>query len=454
MNISFENSDKVNGLLTITVEEADFNASVEKTLKDYRKKANIPGFRPGQAPMGLIKRQFGASVRYDAVNKFVGEQLYKYIQDNNIQMLGEPLPSAKQETPADIEKPAPYTFVFDIAVAPEINVALDGRNKIDYYTIKADDKLINEQIEMYQSRAGKYEKGEEYNPELNDMLKGDLRELDAEGNTKEGGITVEGAVLMPSYIKVDEQKNLFNNAKPGDIITFNPRKAYPEGEAELSALLKVDREVAKDLESNFSYQITEIQRFVKAELNQELFDQVFGEGTVKSEDEFRAKIAEGLQPQLEANSDYKFMLDVRTYCENKVGELTWPDELLKRIMLLNNKDKGEDFVEKNYAESIKQLEWHLIKEQLVKANEIKIEDADVKAAAMEMARMQFAQYGMTNVPDEYVENYANELLKKREAVDNFVERAIDVKLATAIKNTVSLNNKEVTLDEFNEMMKG
>ena len=454
MNISFENSDKVNGLLTITVEEADFNASVEKTLKDYRKKANIPGFRPGQAPMGLIKRQFGASVRYDAVNKFVGEQLYKYIQDNNIQMLGEPLPSAKQETPADIEKPAPYTFVFDIAVAPEINVTLDGRNKIDYYTIKADDKLINEQIEMYQSRAGKYEKGEEYNPELNDMLKGDLRELDAEGNTKEGGITVEGAVLMPSYIKVDEQKNLFNNAKPGDIITFNPRKAYPEGEAEISALLKIDREVAKDLESNFSFQITEIQRFVKAELNQELFDQVFGEGTVKSEDEFRAKIAEGLKPQLEANSDYKFMLDVRTYCENKVGELTWPDELLKRIMLLNNKDKGEDFVEKNYAESIKQLEWHLIKEQLVKANEIKIEDADVKAAAVEMARMQFAQYGMTNVPDEYVENYANELLKKREAVDNFVERAIDVKLATAIKNTVSLNNKEVTLDEFNEMMKG
>ena len=454
MNISFENSDKVNGLLTITVEEADFNASVEKTLKDYRKKANIPGFRPGQAPMGLIKRQFGASVRYDAVNKFVGEQLYKYIQDNNIQMLGEPLPSAKQETPADIEKPAPYTFVFDIAVAPEINMTLDGRNKIDYYTIKADDKLINEQIEMYQSRAGKYEKAEEYNAELNDMLKGDLRELDAEGNTKEGGITVEGAVLMPSYIKVDEQKNLFNNAKPGDIITFNPRKAYPEGEAELSALLKVDREVAKDIESNFSYQITEIQRFVKAELNQELFDQVFGEGTVKSEDEFRAKIAEGLQPQLEANSDYKFMLDVRTYCENKVGELTWPDELLKRIMLLNNKDKGEDFVEKNYAESIKQLEWHLIKEQLVKANEIKIEDADVKAAAMEMARMQFAQYGMTNVPDEYVENYANELLKKREAVDNFVERAIDVKLAAALKSTVSLNNKEVTLDEFNEMMKG
>ena len=453
MNISFENPDKVNGLLTITVEEADFQDSVEKTLKDYRKKANIPGFRPGQAPMGLIKRQFGASVRYDAVNKFVGEQLYKYIQDNNIQMLGEPLPSEKQETPADIEQPAPYTFVFDIAVAPELNITLDGRNKIDYYTIKADDKLINEQIEMYQGRAGKYEQAQEYDASLNDLLKGDIRELDAEGTTKEGGITVEGAVLMPSYIKVEEQKNLFNGAKLGDIITFNPRKAYPEGTAEVSSLLKIEKDAAENLESDFSFQITEIQRFKKADLNEELFDQVFEKGTVKTEEEFRAKIAESLQPQLEANADYKFMLDVRTYCEQKVGELTWPDALLKRIMLANNKDKGEDFVEKNYAESIKQLEWHLIKEQLVKANDIKVEDADIKNAAKEMARMQFAQYGMSNVPEEYVDNYANELLKKREAVDNFIERAIDVKLAAALKSTVTLNNKEVTLEEFNEMMK-
>ena len=453
MNISFENPDKVNGLLTITVEEADFKDSVEKTLKDYRKRANIPGFRLGQAPMGLIKRQFGVSVRYDAVNKFVGEQLYKYIQDNNIQMLGEPLPSEKQETPADIEKPAPYTFVFDVAVAPEFKIELNGRNKIDHYTIKADDKLIDEQVEMFQSRAGKYEKAEEYDAEKNDLLKGDLRELDAEGNTKEDGITVEGAVLMPSYIKVDEQKDLFKGCKPGDIITFNPRKAYPEGEAEISSLLKIDREVAKTLESDFSYQVTEIQRFAKAELGQELFDQVFGEGEVKSEEEFRNKIAETLKPQLEQNADYKFMIDVRKYCEDKVGDLTWPDALLKRIMLLNNKDKGEDFVEKNYEESIKQLKWHLIKEQLVKAQDIKIEDADVKAAAVEMARMQFAQYGMTNVPEEYVENYANELLKKREAVDNFVERAIDIKLAAALKAAVTLNEKEVTLEEFNEMMK-
>ena len=453
MNISFENPDKVNGLLTITVEEADFQDNVEKTLKEYRRKANIPGFRPGNAPMGLIKRQFGASVRYDAVNKFVGEQLYKYITDNNIQMLGEPLPSDKQEKPADIEQPAPYTFVFDIAVAPEMNVTLGGEDTIDYYNISADEKLINEQVEMFANRFGSYEQVETYDVETNDLLKGDLRELDADGNTKEGGITVEAAVLMPSYIKVDEQKQLFKDAKLGDIITFNPRKAYPNGVAEVSSLLKIDKETAENLESDFSFQIIEISHYKKSELNQELFDKVFGEGSVSSEEEFRSKIAETLTPQLETNGDYKFMLDVRTYCENKVGELTWPDALLKRVMLLNNKDKGEEFVEKNYDESIKQLKWHLIKEQLVKANDIKIDDADVKNAAMEMAHLQFVQYGMANVPEEYVENYANEMLKRKESVDNFVERAIEVKLAKALKASVNLNVKEVTLEEFNELTK-
>ena len=452
MNISFENPDKVNGLLTITVEEADFKDSVEKTLKDYRKKANVPGFRPGQAPMGLIKRQFGASVRYDAVNKFVGEQLYKYIQENNIQMLGEPLPSDKQETPADIEKPAPYTFVFDIAVAPEFKVTLDGRNKIDYYTIKADDNLINEQVEMFQSRAGKYEKAEEYDAEQNDMLKGDLRELDAEGNTKEGGITVEGAVLMPSYIKVDEQKDLFKNAKPGDIITFNPRKAYPEGEAEISALLKIDREVAKELESDFSYQITSVQHFEKHAVDQELFDLTFGKDAVKDEKEFREKIAEGLKAQLALDSDMKFLMDVRKYAEDKVGQLTYPDSLLKRIMKQNNKDKDQEFIDKNYEPSIKELSWSLIRSKIAVALGVKIEDEDVKSAAREMAKAQFAQYGMSNVPQEYVDNYADELLKKKEAQQQFVDRAIDAKLVEALKGVVTLNKKSVSLDEFNKMM--
>lgn len=452
MNILFENPDKVNGLMTVTVEDADFKDNVEKTLKDYRKRANFPGFRPGMVPMGLIKKQFGPSVKMDTLNKYVGEQIYNYIRENKIQMLGEPLPSEKQE-PVDIEKDGPYTFMFDIAVAPEFKIELNGDTKIAYYDIQADDKLIDQQVDMFASQLGSYEKADSYDGEQRDMLKGDLRELDADGNTKEGGITVEGAVMMPEYIKVDDQKKLFDNAKPGDIITFNPRKAYPDNDSEVANLLKINRDAVKDVEADFSYQVIEINRFKKADVNQALFDQVFGKDTVKSEEEFRNKIAEGLKPQLQANSDYKFMLDVRKYAEDKVGELTFPDALLKRIMLLNNKDKGEEYVEKNYDESIKQLKWHLIKEQLAAANNIKVEDADVKAAAKEAARMQFAQYGMNNVPEEYLDNYADEMLKKRDSAANFVDSAVEKKLVDALKGVVSLDKKTVTLDEFNELMK-
>ena len=450
MKISFENPDKINGLLTLVVEEEDYKNDVEKTLKDYRKKANVPGFRPGQAPMGMIKRQFGPSVKMEAVNKIIGQQIYKYVQDNKIQMLGEPLTSEKQ-APVDIEKDGPYTFMFDIAVAPEMKVSLTGRDKVDYYKIVVDDKTIDQQVDMLASRSGSYEKAENY--EGNDMLKGDLRELDENGNTKEGGITVESAVLMPSYIKVDDQKKLFDGAKLGDIITFNPRKAYPDNDTEVSQLLKIERDAVKDMESEFSYQITEIQRFKKHEVNEELFKQVFGEDTdVKDEAAFRAKIAEGLQAQLVNDSDYKFILDVREHCEKKVGELQFPDALLKRIMLANNKDKGEEFVEKNYEQSIKELTWHLIKEQLIKAQDIKVNDEDIKETAKEAARAQFAQYGMTNIPEEYIENYANEILKKGESVDALVDRSIDRKLAVALKGAVKLNEKEISVEDFNKMM--
>lgn len=449
MKISFENPDKVNGLLTLTVEEADYKENVEKTLKNYRKKANVPGFRPGMAPMGMIKRQFGTTVKVDEINKLLGDQIYKYVKDNNIQMLGEPLPSEKQE-PVDMEKEAPYTFIFDIAVAPEFKAELTGDDTIDYYTITVDDKIVDQQIDMFASRAGHYDKVEDY--QANDMLKGDIRELDENGNTKEGGITVEGAVLMPEYIKVEDQKKLFDGAKLGDVITFNPKKAYPESDVEVASLLKLKKEDVADLTADFSYQITEISRYVKAEVNQELFDQVYGKDVIKDEKDFREKIAEGLKAQFAVDSDFKFIQDVRKYLENKVGALTYPDALLKRIMLNNNKDKGEEFVEKNYEQSIKELTWHLIKEQLVKANGVKIEDADIEDTAKEAAKAQFAQYGMNNIPEEYIDNYAKEMLKKKEYIDSFVDRSIDRKLTEILKTVVKLDNKTATLEEFNKMM--
>jgi trigger factor len=449
MKITFDCADKINGLLTMTVEPADYQEQVEKTLKSYRKKAQVPGFRPGMVPMGLIKKQYGTAVKVDEVNKLMGEKLYEYIRENKIQMLGEPLPNEKQK-PQDFEAEGPLEFVFDIAVAPEFKAELTGRDKIDYYTIKVDDKLIDQQVEMYASQGGEFVKAEVFSG--NDTITGDLRELDKKGNTKEGGITTEGGMVMPAYIKAEDQKKLFDGVKVGDIITFNPKKAYPDNDAEVAALLKVEKDQVKDLTSDFSYQITEIRHFQPAEVNQALFDRVFGEGNVKDEKEFREKIAEMLKTQLVSNSDYKFMLDVRAHMEKKVGKLEFPEALLKRVMIQNNQEKGADYVEKNFDGSIQELKWHLIKEQIVTAQNIKVEDDDLKAVAKDAIRQQFAQYGMSNVPDDVLENYAAEQLKKRENLDNFVDRAVDVKLTEALKKVVKLNEKEVSLDEFNKLM--
>lgn len=450
MKISFENPDKINGLMTLTVEVDDYKEKVEKTLKDYRKKANVPGFRPGNVPMNIIKRQYGTAVKVDVVNKIIGEEMYKYLRENNVKMLGEPLPSEKQ-VPQDLEKEGDYEFIFDIAVAPEFTISLSNKDKVDYFDIQPDDKLIDQQVEMFASRNGHYDKAEVYDPEQRDMLKGDLRQLDDEGNTLEGGITVADAVLMPQYIKEEAQKALFDGAKLGDIITFNPKKAYPESDTEVAALLKLKKEEVADINADFSFQVTEISRFVKSALDQDLFDSVFGEGNVKTEEEFRARIAEGLKAQLAGESDYRFLLDVRKYAENKVGEITFPEDILKRVMKAGNKDKDADYVDKHFDASIRELKWHLIKEQLVAANDLKIEDTDVKAVAKEMARAQFAQYGMNNVPDEYLEGYADDMLKQKENVDSLVDRAIDRKLIDVLKNVVKLNVKTVTLDEFNKI---
>ena len=448
MNITFENPDKVSGVLTFVIEEADYQEDVNAQLKKYRKQANIPGFRPGQAPMGMIKRQVGAQVKVDVINKLVGEKLYDYVKENKINMLGEPMPHLGEE-PVDLDAPAPYTLKFDIAVAPEFKVELSKDDKIAYYNIAVDDKLVDQQIEAFASRAGSYQKVDEYQD--NDMLKGDFRELNEDGSTKEGGITVSEASMLPSYITVEEQKALFNGAKVGDIITFNPKKAYPTSNVEISSLLKISKEEAENVTADFSFQVTEISRYTKHAIDKELFDMVYGDGNVKDEADFRAKVVAGIQDQMNQNADFRLLQDVRTYVESKIGEVKYADELMKRIMLANNKDKGAEYVDKNYEASIKELTWSLAKNQIVEALGIKIEDADVKAAAIDMTRMQFAQYGMNSVPEEYLTQYAEEMLKKPEQVDTFINIAVDRKLMVALKDVVTLETKEISFEDFQKL---
>lgn len=449
MNISLQNVDKVSALLTLKLEKADYQARVEKTLKTYRQKANIPGFRPGMVPMSLIKKQFGKSVLVEEVDKMMQEKVNEYIRDNKVNMLGMPLPNEEKMAPIDFDTQEDFEFVFDIALAPEFTAEISSADTIDYYTIEVSDELIDQQVKMYTQRAAKYDKVEQY--EDKDMIKGLLAELDENGNTKEGGIQVEGAVMMPAYMKNDEQKAIFANAKVNDVLVFNPYTAWDGNAAELASLLKIDKEAVAEMKSNFSFQVEEITRFVEGELNQEIFDQVFGKDVVKSEEEFRAKVKEVIANQFVADGDYKFLLDVRKMLMEKVGKLEFPDALLKRIMRLNNQDKDEKFVEDNYDKSIEELTWHLIKEQLVKANDIKVEQDDILNMAKEATRAQFAQYGMLSVPEEILDNYAKEMLKKKESIEGLVNRVVETKLASALKTQVKLENKNISAEDFNKM---
>lgn len=449
MNVSLQNIDKVSALLTVKLEKSDYQAQVDKSLKNIRQKAQVPGFRPGMVPMSLVKKMYGSSVIAEEVNKILSDKVYGYIKDHDLSILGEPLPNEEKQPQIDFNTMEEFEFLFDIALAPEFTAEVSKKDKVDYYVINVTDEMIETQIKTYTQRSGKHEQVEAYADK--DMLKGLLAELEENGNTKEGGIQIQGAVMMPSYMKNDEQKAIFTNAKVNDVLTFNPGVAYEGSATEITSLLKISKEEVAEMKSNFSYQIEEITRFVEGDLNQELFDQAFGPGVVKTEEEFRAKVKESIAQNFATDSDYKFLVDLRDVMAKKVGKLEFPDALLKRFMLLNNQDKGEEFVNANYDQSIEELTWHLIKEQLVKANKIEVEQSDIIGMAKEMTRAQFAQYGMLSIPDEILDSYSKEMLKKKESIDRLAAQVVENKLAAAIKGQVTLTEKQVSIEEFNKM---
>ena len=447
MNISLQNVDNVSAVLTVQIEKADYQENVEKALKTLRQRVNMPGFRKGMVPMGIIRKQYGSSVLVEEVDKLMQEKVNNYIRENKVNMLGMPLP--KENDRVDFKTDENFEFSFDIALAPDFNIEFSNNDVIDYYDIDVTDEMVEQQIKMYTQRTAKYEKVEEYQD--GDMLKGLLTELDENGVTKEGGIQVEHAVMMPDYMKNDDQKAIFTAAKVNSVLVFNPSVAFDSNEVELASLLKIKKEDVVNHKGNFSYQIEEITRTIPGELNQELFDQVLGKGKAQNEEEFRAQIKAVIKTQYEADSDYKFLIDVRNNAANKVGKLQFADDLMKRIMLENNKEKGEEFVSEHYDKSIEELSWHLIKEKLVAAYGIKVEQDDILNMAKEATRAQFAQYGMINVPDELLENYSKEMMKKRESVESLVNRAVEAKLSEILKEKVTLNHKAISSADFNKM---
>lgn len=447
MNIVRKDIDSNNATITISIEKADYSEKVEKTLRDYRKKANIPGFRPGMVPMGLLKKMYGKAILGEEINKILSDELYKYIHDNKVNMLGEPLPNDTEQKDIDFNTQEEFEFVFDLGLAPEFEVELNKKDKVKYYQITPSEEMINNQVKSYTGRFGKYIQEEVV--EEKDMIKGELFEL-VDGKAHESGIHVTDAVLTPSYMKDEATKALFVGAKKGDMITFNPKTAF-ENEAEIASLLKISKEAVAAIASDFQITIESITRYVEAEVDQELFDKVFGEGAITSEEAFIGKIKETLQENLLQDSEYKFGLDARDALVKKYESLSFPDAFLKRWLLATNKNLTEETLEADYPKMIADLKWQLIKDKIAKANEIKVENEDVEAYGRKIARSQFAQYGMIGLDDSILDNYVKDLLKKEETLKNIIDKVAEDKVLAIIKEAVKLDNKEVSIEEFNKM---
>ena len=449
MKISFENVDKVSALLTLNIEKADYEEKVKKALKDFSHKASLPGFRPGKVPASLIQKRFGAEVKAEEINKLLSEEINKYIRENKINMLAEPLPNEEKTPHMDFKTQDDFTFAFDIALAPDFDAKLSKKDKLTYYSIKVDDALVDQQVQSYQQRGGQHVKADSY--EARDMVKGTLTQLNTKNNTLKDGITVEDAVMLPEYMKDNKEKAKFEGAKLGDVITFNPAKAYDGSTTELASLLHITKEEAEEMKSNFNFQISEILRFEPAKLDQDLFDKVLGEGVVKSEKEFREFIANDIKKNFDSEAEYQFTQDLREYILGRVGEVEFPEALLKRFMKLRNQDKDESYVEDNFKNSLPELLWHLAKEQICDQLEVKVQHEDVLETAKRYTRIQFAQYGMMNLPEETVTNYAAEMLKNEQQAQGLVERTVENLMAAKAKEAVTLKTKEVTMEEFRKL---
>ena len=442
MEFTLKNQDATSAILSVNIQEADYSALVEKQLKNFRQKANIPGFRPGMVPMGLIKKQYGVAVKAEEINKLLQTKIFEYIRENKIDMLGEPLPIEEQQAGINMAEDKEFTFEFEIALAPKFEAVLDKNDALPYYRIEPTKEMIDGQANAFAQRCGEYKQVEAY--ENGDMLKGTLTE------SVEEGIVVREAVMMPSYMKNDEQKALFVGSKVNDVVTFNPSVAFDNNEAELASLLKVEKSEVSAHAGEFTFAITEITRFVASEMNQNVFDAAFGKDVVKTEEEFRAKIAEQFSTRFEVESDYKLLMDVRTYLMEKVGKLEFNESILRRIMDMNKAEGAEAVSEEDFQKSLTELSWHLIKEQLAKKFEIKIDDNDVLSVAKDATRDQFAQYGMANVPEDLLENYAKEMLKQDKTREALINRAVDVKLIQSIKAVITLNEETVSVEDFNK----
>ncbi len=448
MNINRENIDELNAVLSINLEKEDYEGRVKTVLEDYKKKARIDGFRPGKVPMGLISKMYRKPVLVEEVNKLVSESVSKYLVEEKLNILGEPLPHKGERKPIDWDNDSEFEFKFDLGIAPEIDIKVTPKDKIPLYTIKVDDKLIDKYMESYAQRFGEMESVDKMSDKA--LIKAEIRELNPDGQPVENGIHVNDATLSVELIKDDRMKKTVLSSKKNDVLTIDLKKAYPN-DTELSAILKIDKNKVADLSQNFEMTIQDISLFRNAEVNQALFDKVFGEGNVKSEKEFREKIAEEAKRNLVKDSEYRFAVDAKETLLKKFRS-PLPNDFLKRWLLMINEGKFTmEQIEKEYDHFENDLKWQLIKDKLVDEHKLEVAEEDMKQAAKDVARIQFAQYGMSNVPDEHLEEFSKRILAGQEDRNKLKTRVVEDKVIQFVKSTAKVEIKEISSEKFNKL---
>jgi len=450
MDIKRENVDEVNVILKITIEQSDYQEPVVKALDEYRKEAVIPGFRKGKVPAGLIRKRVGKAILVEEVNKILSDSLIKYIVEEKIPMLGEPLPNETIQKPIDFDKDESFEFVYDIGLAPEIKVTLDKRSKYDYYIIKVDKEMVDKQLEAVASQYGTNVPVEEVTDQAN--VWGDFIQISADGSETEDGIHREGALLAVDLIKEDKIKKEFTGKKKGDILVFDPVKAF-QNRHEVSHMLNISHEEANNLESEFKFTIYEITVFQPAEINEALMKKVYGEETeVKTMKEFREKIKEELAVSLKQSSDYKFEFDTQAALLEK-NPFELPEAFLKRWLVLKNKNLTKEQIDQDFDHFIRDLCWQIISDTIIKKYDLKVSDEEAQEFARQVALSQFQQYGMAQVPDEQLDSFAKMMLDKEDERERLYRKLYNVKIMDTVKEKTSIQKKEVSHKKFSEMMK-
>ncbi len=447
MNISQENTDKLNAILNVKVEQADYAERVDKVLKDYRKQAKVDGFRPGMVPMGLIKKMYHTPVLVDEVNKLVSESLFNYLKENNINILGEPLPHKDEEKKFDFEKDSEFEFKFDLGLAPELSMEVSAKDKVVFYKIKVDKKQQDEHKEQLLQRFGEFKAEDKAGND--ELIKGSLVKVDKEGKEVENGIRADNISMSLEMMKDDDQRVLFSGTSGGDQVVFDVKKAFPN-DTELASLLRIDKTEVAMLEGTFKCFIDEVNKFEKAVPGEDFYNKVYGEGEVKTEEEFTKRVTDEIALNYEREGEYRFMVDAREALIKK-AKIDLPVEFLKRWMVETNEQITEEQVAEDFEKYEDDFRWQLIKEYLLKQQDIKVTEEEALEAAKGMALNQYMQYGMSNVPEEYLENYAKEMMSKPEEARKFYEQKGEEKLISYIKSTVKLDEKEVSSEKFRKL---